>query len=271
MKRASGCIKAVSRVFGLVIVVVVQGGCQYIVGIPETTLVADATVEDAPTLVVDAAPGDAPTLVVDAAPGDAPDAAPAACMPAACPFGCDTDTNACRDGKLWIFKTQGAFLGNAFGGNDVPPNVRGGADGQCLATYTSLFEERQCNYNNVHAILHVSGTDSLPLMATKYNIPTNVPVNRAEDDVLVSNNWDDLTDPSKELLAPATTAATDTAGVVWTGTNTAATCLNWTSAVSTDSGTRGYTNRTDATWLSQDTFRCDRLASLLCICWSGGE
>jgi hypothetical protein len=75
----------------------------------------------------------------------------------------------------------------------------------------------------------------------------------------------------RERRAPAMTPATDADGVVWTGTNTAATCLNWTSAVSTDSGTRGYTNRTDATWLSQDTFHDDHLASLLCICWSGGE
>ncbi|HEX2692322.1 MAG TPA: hypothetical protein VHN14_37195 [Kofleriaceae bacterium] len=199
------------------------------------------------------------------------DMSSATCVPANCQFGCDTSTNACRDGKLWIFKTQGAFLGNAFGGTDVPANVRGGADGKCLATYTSLYGARQCNNNRVHAVLHVSGSDSLTLMATKYTIPTNVPVNRAEDDVLVANNWNDLTDPTQQLRAPATTAATDAAGIVWTGSNTVATCLNWTSAVSTDTGIRGYTNRTDATWLSEDNFRCDRVASILCICWSGGE
>lgn len=209
----------------------------------------------------------------DAASNDAAsnDAAPGTCVSAACPFGCDTATNACRSGKLWIFKTQSSFLGNAFGGTDVPVNVRAGADGKCLVTYTAVYGMRQCNNARVHAVLHVSGSDSLALMASKYTIPTNVPVNRAEDDVLVSNNWNDLTDPSKQPRAPATTAATDTEGLVWTGTNTVATCANWTSAVSTDMGTRGYTNRTDVTWLSQDTFRCDRLASLLCICWSGGE
>jgi hypothetical protein len=106
-------------------------------------------------------------------------------------------------------------------------------------------------------------------MPTRYLIPTNVPVHRAEDNVLVSNNWNDLTDPSRQLRAAATTAATDAEGIVWTGANTVATCANWTSALTADTGTRGYTNRVDATWLSQDTFRCDRLAGLLCICWSG--
>lgn len=208
----------------------------------------------------------------DANPGiDAPsDMAPAACVPSACQFGCDSMTNACRDGKLWIFRTGGSFFGNGFGGTDTPPNVRGGADGKCLVTYTGDHGMRQCNNNNVHAILHVSNSDSIPLMATKYNIPTNVPVHRAEDDVLVSNNWNDLTDPTKPLRAPATKAATDTDGLVWTGATTVATCVNWTSAVSTDTGARGYTNRTDSNWLIEDAFRCDRLVALLCICWSGG-
>ncbi|HWU90771.1 MAG TPA: hypothetical protein VN253_26075 [Kofleriaceae bacterium] len=202
---------------------------------------------------------------------DAPADTPSVCMPQACQFGCDPGTNECRAGKLWIFKTSASFLGKGFGGTDTPPNVRGGADGQCLASYTALYSARQCNTNRVHAILHVNSTDSLSLMATRYTIPTNVPVHRAEDDVLVSDNWNDLTSSTIGLRAPATTAATDADGLVWTGTNTVATCANWTSALSTDSGTRGYTNRTNATWLSQDTFRCDRLFSLLCICWPGGE
>jgi hypothetical protein len=199
------------------------------------------------------------------------DAAATGCVPAACAFGCDTATGACRVGKLWVFKTGGAFLGNAFGGTDVPVNVRGGADGKCVVTRTTLYGNLPCSPSRVHAVLHVNGTDSLALMATKYGIPTNVPVHRAEDDVLVANNWNDLTDPTKPLRAPASTATTDAEGIVWTGANTVATCLSWTSVVSTDVGTRGYTNRVDATWLSQDTFRCDRLAGLLCICWSGGE
>jgi hypothetical protein len=108
-------------------------------------------------------------------------------------------------------------------------------------------------------------------MATKYGIPTNAPVHRAEDDVLISNNWNDLTDATKALRAPATTAASDAEGLVWTGASTAATCTNWTSSASTAMGSRGYTNRTEAGWLNEDTSRCDRAASLLCICWSDGQ
>ena len=191
-------------------------------------------------------------------------------MPSACPFGCDPSTHACKQGKLWVFKTAAAFLGNDFGGTDVPPNVRGGADSKCLETYTVIYASRSCDSNHMHAILHVNTTDSIPLMATKYAIPTSAPVHRAEDDVLVANNWNDLVDPSKGLRAPATTAATDAAGRVWTGANTSSTCSSWTSAGSGDSGTRGYTNRTTAAWYAVDTGHCDNSESLLCICWSVG-
>jgi len=242
-----------ARAYVIAILAVALGasGCGQILGFTETS------VED--------------TGSADAGDNGSADAPSGACVPAECQFGCDPNTNACRDGKLWIFKTTGAFLGNAFGGTDNPVNVRGGADGKCLVTYASQHQALECNEANVHAVLHVSGSDSLALMATMFSIPTNVPVHRAEDDVLVSNNWNDLTDPTKELRAPATTAPDDDSGVVWTGANTVATCVNWTSIVSTDSGTRGFTNRTEVTWLRQDTFRCDRVAALLCVCWSGGE
>jgi hypothetical protein len=213
-----------------------------------------------------------PQLEERDAGSDAPvDSTPKACQPAECPFGCDADANACRPGKLWVFKTANAFLGNAFGGADMPPNVRGGADAKCLATFAALYADRKCNPTRMRAVLHVNSTDSIALMATRFSIPTGVPVHRINDDVLVANNWNDLTDPTKPLRAPATTATNDADGTVWSGANTAATCANWTSAALADSGTRGYTTRTSATWLSQDTFRCDRSASLLCVCWTGGE
>jgi hypothetical protein len=225
----------------------VAAGCSQVLGFKDPSVSGD----DAPDI-------DAPTDT-------------AMCVPSECQFGCDPNTNACRDGKLWIFKTPAAFFGNGFGGTDVPPNVRGGADGKCLVAYTASYGARQCNNNNVHAILHVSSSDSIPLMATRYSIPTNVPVQRADDEVLVANNWNDLTDPTMPLRAPATTAPAGNSAIVWTGANTVATCANWTSKLSTDSGTRGYTDRVNASWLSQDTFRCDLLFSLLCVCWSGGE
>src|SRR5690349_18641155 len=73
---------------------VALAGCSSILGFKEPR------VEDTP---IDAA------VAIDVPPD-------ATCVESACPFGCDTATNLCRDGKLWIFKTQGAFLANAFGG-----------------------------------------------------------------------------------------------------------------------------------------------------------
>jgi hypothetical protein len=195
-------------------------------------------------------------------------------VPADCPvFGCDTATNMCKPSKLWIFPTAGAFLGNAFGGTDNPPNVRGGADGKCLATYTAsqVFSTRQCNPARVHSILFVSAVDSLALMASRYGVPTTVPVHRADDDVVVAQTWTDLLDINKMSLAPVTTAPSLAEGIMWTGSNTTNTCANWTSNLTADTGTRGYTNDMAASWFQRDVFRCDRTARLMCVCWSGGE
>jgi hypothetical protein len=188
---------------------------------------------------------------------------------AACRFGCDPSTGACRPERLWIFKTPGATLANDFGGADQPPNVRGGADARCLAAYSASYASRQCSPAHVRAVLHVSSVDSIAGMAARYAIPVDVPVHRADDNARVTASWGALIDPTRVLDVPATTAATDAVGVVWSG-SPAASCQNWTSALGTDTGTRAFTTRTDATWLSQDTFRCDRLAGLLCICWPGG-
>ena len=240
----------VRRLAPLMMIAIAAVGCSQVLGLKE------ATVDDKP---------------IDAAVDTPIDMGPAACMPAACPFGCDSGTNACREGKLWIFPTSGATVGNAFGGTDNPPNPRGGADARCLATYTATFSQRQCNNNNVHAILFVSATDSLGAMAGRYSIPATVPVHRADDNILVANNWTDLLDSTKAPRAPATSAATDAEGIIWTGANTVNTCVGWTSIVSTDQGTRGLTTVIDTNWLSRDNFRCDRTARLLCVCWAGGN
>lgn len=209
-------------------------------------------------------------IAIDAPIGSTDSMAPPTCMPSACQFGCDTTTSMCREGKLLIYKTSAGFFGNDFGGKDIPPDVRVSADGICLVAYSQAYSTRGCQANNVHAVLQISGSDTLSLMPVKYNIPTNIPVYRIDDGVLVSNNWNDLTDPLRSLRASATNATSDAEGIVWTGANSNATCQNWTSASSTSSGTRGYTNRTDSSWLNEDTFRCDRSASLLCICWPSG-
>jgi hypothetical protein len=229
-------------------------GCSSVLGFKDPTF---DDMRPAPDAAVDA-----PTI----------DMGPAVCMPSACPFGCDTATNMCRDGVLWLFPSAGAFLGNAFGGTDNPPDVRATADGKCLTTYTTTFGARQCNPARVHAVLFVSGADSLALMASKYGVPTTVPVQRADDTVLVANTWTDFLDTTKQLRAPATTAASQAEGFVWTGANQPpSTCQNWMSGLSTDSGARGDTTVIDNTWIEHDVLRCDRPARLLCVCWSGGE
>lgn len=209
----------------------------------------------------------------DAAVPDASliDGPPAGCVPANCPFGCDPTTSACRAGKLWLFATIGATVASGFGGADLPPNVRGGADARCLATYTDLHTARACKASNVHAVLYVSGADTIAGMASRYQIDTTVPVHRATDDVLVANNWNAMLDPSLALRAPATDAPTQDDGIVWTGANGTNHCNNWTATDSTTQGVRGYTTLTDVTWLNRDAFRCDRTARLLCVCWAGPE
>jgi hypothetical protein len=187
-----------------------------------------------------------------------------------CDFGCGGGT--CREGVLWTFETIGGTVANAFGGTDVPPNPRGGADGRCLVAYNERHTARQCNPANVHAILHVNGTDSLAGMAGRFGIPTSIPVRRAADQAPVAANWAALLNPGASgLTNPATTAASEAEGIFWSGANTADHCRNWTSAVSTDVGTRGYGTITSTNWLSRDSFRCDRTARLLCVCWAGGD
>jgi hypothetical protein len=199
------------------------------------------------------------------------DTAPGGCSPSACPFGCNSTTNACLDSKLWVYMTTGSFLGDGFGGKDTPPLVRATSDALCFATASAKHRMRQCAQGRTHAVLSVSTADSLPFMATKYTIPITVPVHRADDDVLVANSWNDLIDITKQPRAPVSTAATEPAGIVWSGATESSTCKNWTSEATADSGVQGHTTLTSANWLARGAGQCDLLARLLCICWSGGN
>jgi hypothetical protein len=232
-------------VMALVAAALAAAGCSSVLGLKDPTFQDDKP---------------APDAAVDAAI----DTSPAACGGTVCLFGCDTATNACRDGKLWVFPTTGQFLGDGVGGRD-------GADARCLATYTDKFTGLQCNRNRMHAVLTVGPADTIALMASKFTIPTNVPVNRADDNVLVSDTWNDLTDTTKQPRAPVTSAATEPEGIVWTGANGTSTCVNWTSQASTDNGVRGHTTLTVSSWMIRDSSACNLLARLLCVCWSGGE
>lgn len=210
------------------------------------------------------------------------DMGPAACMPSACPFGCDPATNACRPAKLWVYLTAGqngspaSFFGNGFGGADNPPDVRAKSDALCFDTFTKNFSNRACAQARTHAILTVSGADSIQLMASAYSIPTTAEVDRADDGTIVFNSWNDLTDSTKAPRAPvasATTAPTDADGIVWTGfgVSGASNCTNWTSNSSAVSGVQGHTVSTAVLWLGQASDKCNLLERLLCVCWSGGN
>jgi hypothetical protein len=241
-------------------------GCSNVLGLKDPTF--NDTAHDA---AIDTVPTDA---MIDTGPG--------ACVPSACQFGCDPTTNACRPAKLWVYLTAGqdgspaSFSGSGFGGADTPPDVRAKADALCFDTFTKNFSNRACTQARTHAIVTVSGADSIQLMASAYSIPTTAEVDRADDGTIVFNNWNDLTDSTKApraAVASATTAPTDAEGIVWTGfgVSGASNCTNWTSKLSTAFGGQGHTTNTTSAWLNTGSDRCDFLERLLCVCWSGGN
>jgi hypothetical protein len=216
---------------------------------------------------------------IDAVPTDAPiDMAPVGCVPASCPFGCDPDsaTHACRPPKLFVFATTGSFFGNGFS-----PDVRATADAKCFDTAAAKYANRACPKARTHAILTVDGGDSIQVMASTYSIPATVEVHRAEDDLLVFNSWNDLTDSTKSPRAPVVTAADAIANgtIAWTGFGVggAATCTNWTSKAMNVNGVQAQVTGADTSsapgpsWLGQMSDRCDFLQRLLCVCWTGGN
>jgi hypothetical protein len=253
-----------TKLSAIAIALALAAGCSNVLGLKDPTF--QDTGHDAAML-------DTPP------PIDAPiDMGPAACMPSACPFGCDPTTNMCRPAKLWVYLTTGAFLGDAFGGKDTPPDVRATTDTFCFTNATQNFPARACSRDRSHAILTITASDSIPTMSALYTIPTTVEVHRADDDVLVANTWTDLTDTSKIPRAPVAStasAATEAAGQVWTGSGGANTCASWTSegstTAATDNGVLGHTTLMVSTWMVRSTQTCNLLARLLCVCWSGGQ
>jgi hypothetical protein len=240
-------------------VAVLAASCSQVLGLKDPTLDEQMgnTQKDA---AIDAVPADAP-----------PDMAPAGCVPATCPFGCDpnSSTHACLPAKLWVFPSKGLYVGDGFGGKDN--TVRATSDTLCLATANEKFPTRACGRNRTHAVLEISDGDSLNLMATRYQIPTDVPVHRADDDVRVFAGWNDLIDLTN-TKPPAGRVTNDTPGVVWSGAFGNATCNAWTSSATAQLGTQGDTTLTSANWLSRKGgIACDQLAKLLCVCWSGGD
>jgi hypothetical protein len=191
----------------------------------------------------------------------------------ACQFGCDNAANACRAGKLGLYLSAGGFVGNMFGGTDSPPDVRETADGKCRDTAASMAGLVPCTPAHAHAVLFVSGSDSIAGMSTHYGIPTTVPVHRADDDVFLFSSWNEVinsTTPATRVSSPSAAMTMDLA-VIWTGAGEATHCLNWTSGATGVNGVRGDTSLVGNTgWLGAvGGFRCDRPARLLCVCWPG--
>ena len=262
----------------MLIAALVMAGCSNVLGFKDPSLDkipgTDAATDAHAGAEIDAAADAAIDAATDATIDAPADTGPAACMPSACPFGCDPNTNACRAEKLWVYLTVGSFAGNRFGGIDAPPDVRATADNLCFATASNSFPMRACSRARTHAVLTVSGSDAIPLMATLYGIPAAVEVHRADDDVLVANTWNDLTDTTKvprAAAASSTTAPTLADGVVWTGVNGNSTCVNWTSGVATDLGVQGNATLTSSNWMVRASAACNLLERLLCVCWSGGQ
>jgi hypothetical protein len=191
-------------------------------------------------------------------------------------FGCDTSTNTCRPAKLWVYLTPGQYFGNGFGGTDMPADVRATSDTLCFTEASQHFAGRACSRNRSHAVLTVAGADSIQTMAAIYQIPsTTTEVHRIDDDVLVSNKWDDLIAgaTTRAPVASAATVAVTGDGIVWTGfgASSASNCTSWTSK--TASGVQGNTAASDqnALWLGSGSMSCGLLERLLCVCWSGGN
>jgi len=205
----------------------------------------------------------------------------ARCKPTECAFGCNTTTDACRDGAVWIYLTAGAYASDAFGGTGATPDVRGGADALCRKTYTesATLKTRSCNLNRVHAVISIGSADTIELMSSNpaIMVPTSVPVQRGDDAAVVANNWNDFTDINTQpRVAPASpgSAPLEDNGIVWSGfKSTTSTCKGWTSSLSTDSGVQGHSTLTAGNWLSRGSVTCSgtNFARLLCACWSGGE
>jgi hypothetical protein len=168
-----------------------------------------------------------------------------------CQYGCDT--NACRPGQLWVFPTQGQFLGNLGG--------RSGADAYCQVTYDNTLSALGCN--RVHALLGVSAADRLTHMHVNYGILQGVPVRRAVDGLTIANNWLDLVNPNLQLLEKASTASEL---IFWSGLNTDRTCEGWTSGSGSISGDSGD-GTVVASWLSRALRSCNLLYKLMCVCW----
>jgi hypothetical protein len=185
------------------------------------------------------------------------------CAP--CGFGCNGTTDACRPAKLFLVLTAGGFQG---AGTTTPIGGRAGADAKCFTDINTRFPGLACTAAHTHAVLSISAAETIATMSATFNIQTDVPLHRGNDDVRVANHWIDFVNPNLDALAPLSTATVGN-GFAWTGGfNGAATCNGWGTS-STTQGTRGDTRQTNAFRVALEGFDCQLSNKLLCVCRSG--
>lgn len=207
-----------------------------------------------------------PSLEEGEEPMDAmPDMSTNAC-PANCEYGCK-EPGVCREGKLWVFLSTGAFSGMGLNG---PTMARTFTDQACRTTADTLYARHGCAPARTHAILEVSVSDAIGGMKATYGIPANLEVLRAEDEVTITSSWDVLIGGTG-VTSPATNTSTDPNDLsvgFWTGLGNL-NCTNWSTA--SGDGRRGSASAVASNWLNRGATPCGDSRRLLCVCWAGGQ
>jgi hypothetical protein len=182
---------------------------------------------------------------------------------AACPFGCDSQSETCAAGSLWLFPTHNSTQPN-FGG-------RTAADNLCRGTFDlGGLGVSSCTRSTVHAVLRVDADDTLEAMPSRFNMPA-FRVKRASDGAEMAPSWSSLVFLDTQLTQSLTTGALQ----FWTGqksrpedaSQAEATCDAWTTIDGTKRGNAGQTNVRNR-WLINASKTCNSgPLSLVCVCW----
>jgi hypothetical protein len=165
-----------------------------------------------------------------------------------------------------VFATSAAYMGNLGGLSGADQKCQTLASTKLTGTFKAWLSD-----SNTSAATHLTTHGALPYVLV--------------DSTLVANNWTDLTsgtlqhmidlDESGNQVASADMCSGFGGHYVWTDSNddgtifnTAQSCLNWTSAASTDNGSTGSASLNQATsywsnWCNLQS--CNTPASLYCV------
>ena len=159
-------------------------------------------------------------------------------------------------GPIYIFNS-GYMSGNITGG----AATRAALD----SSVASATVPAVCSGKKVRAFLSLNSVDSIAAMPANLGVPANAPI-YGELGPLVANNWGDLLDGT--ILASMATA-TGLGTYYFTGSNedgseSGATCSNWTSTGTT--GTIGRGDLTGTGWMNNSAGSCSNQL-VLGICY----